>query len=102
MSIKNPYKFVSRILIITLLVAGVYVYMPREEALVELPQPLKTITLEVNPGDTLWSLAQEINADNPRETIHLIKNLNGLKSDLIHPGQLLEVPGNINLQVYNN
>ena len=92
MRIKYPVKFMSRLLILLLLVAAVYVYTPGQEPLIKIPQPLMTVTLQVGQGDTLWRLAQEIAPDNPRETIYLIKKLNGLTSDLIYPGQLLEVP----------
>lgn len=102
MNINNSFKFVSRVLVISLLLAGLYVYMPREEPLVVLAEPLETITLEVAPGDSLWSLALDLSSEDPRATVHLIKTINGLKDDLIYPGQLLEVPGNKSLQVYNN
>lgn len=92
MRIKYPVKFISRLFILLFLVAAIYVYLPKQEAMIKVPQPLITVTLEVSKGDTLWTLAQEIDPLEPRETIYLIKKLNGMTSDLIYPGQLLEVP----------
>lgn len=94
MRIKYPYKFISRLCLLLLLVAALYVYMPGQEPLITLSQPLSTVTLEVGSGDTLWQLASIITPDDPRETIYLIKKLNGMTSDLIYPGQLLIVPQN--------
>ncbi|NLY36190.1 MAG: LysM peptidoglycan-binding domain-containing protein [Tissierellia bacterium] len=92
MRIKYPIKFLSRLFILFLLVAALYVYTPRQEPLIMVPHPLITVTLQVGQGDTLWNLAQEISPEDPREAIYLIKKLNGLTNDLIYPGQLLEVP----------
>lgn len=92
MRIKYPIKFINRLFILLLLVAAVYVYTPGHQPLIKIPQPLITITLEVGQGDTLWRLAQEITPEDPRETVFLIKKLNGLTNDIIYPGQLLEVP----------
>ena len=60
MKIVNPYKFISRLLILLLLVSAIYSYMPRQEALIELPEPMTTATVTVNAGDTLWTLAEKL------------------------------------------
>ncbi len=92
MTIKNPYKFITRLLILFLLVAGLYVYLPSDKAIVELAQPLMTVTLEVSPGDTLWNFGQSLIPENPRKGVYIIKKINGLEDDQIYPGQLLEIP----------
>nr|WP_245604771.1 N-acetylmuramoyl-L-alanine amidase [Paucisalibacillus globulus] len=39
-------------------------------------------------GDTLWSISQKYNT-----TVSKLKQLNGLKDDLIHPGDKIKLPG---------
>jgi hypothetical protein len=50
-------------------------------------------TITVAPGDSLWSIAQEVapTAD-PREVIGAIMNLNGLATATLEPGQRLSLP----------
>jgi nucleoid-associated protein YgaU len=57
--------------------------------------PRVTTTVVVEPGDTLWALAREIDAAaDPRAVIHNIVELNGLSPGAdIHPGDVLVVPG---------
>jgi nucleoid-associated protein YgaU len=57
--------------------------------------PRATTTVVVEPGDTLWALAREIDAAaDPRAVIGSIVELNGLSSGAdIHPGDVLVVPG---------
>ncbi len=47
----------------------------------------------VQPGDTLWSVAQRIAPDNdPREVVAQIKRINHLHSSSLQAGQLLLLP----------
>jgi nucleoid-associated protein YgaU len=57
--------------------------------------PRVTTTVVVEPGDTLWALAREIDAAaDPRAVIDNIVELNGLSPGAdIHPGDVLVVPG---------
>jgi LysM repeat protein len=47
-------------------------------------------TYTVKKGDSLWAIAQKIMGDGTKWT--QIKNLNGLKSDVIYPDQVLKIP----------
>jgi nucleoid-associated protein YgaU len=57
-------------------------------------RPTVTTTVVVEPGDTLWALAREVDAAaDPRTVIGTIIELNGLRSAAdIHPGDRLVVP----------
>ena len=47
----------------------------------------------VQPGDTLWSIARgAAGTDDVREVVGRIQELNGLRSTVLVPGQVLELP----------
>ena len=46
----------------------------------------------VRPGETLWSIAAESFAGDPREGVWELQRRNGLASATIHPGQRLVLP----------
>lgn len=46
----------------------------------------------VQPGDTLWSIAVERYAGDPREGVWEIERRNDLDSATIQPGQVLVLP----------
>jgi hypothetical protein len=52
------------------------------------------IQVEVERGDTLWSIALRHQAEgsDPRPLIHRIRALNNLASAVITPGQIINVP----------
>lgn len=57
-------------------------------------EPIKTIQVIVNPGDTLWSIARS-NYDpsgDMRRYVYQIRRLNNLGTALIYPGQILNLP----------
>ena len=52
-----------------------------------------TVSYTVSSGDTLWSIAKYVAADvSVADTVEHIKELNGLQSSQLHPGQQLSVP----------
>ena len=57
-------------------------------------QYTKTTEVYVRPGDTLWSIAANVNSGryNNHKIVLEIKELNKLKSSLIIPGQKIKVP----------
>ena len=60
------------------------------------PRLVTTGTVVVEPGDSLWGIAQRPAPDaDPREVVTRIRELNGMRSNLIQPGQTLLVPSNI-------
>jgi nucleoid-associated protein YgaU len=46
----------------------------------------------VQPGDTLWAIAAERYAGDPREAIWEIKERNGLETSALSPGAVLFLP----------
>lgn len=50
--------------------------------------------VQVEPGDTLWSIADEYMPDDmdPREAVHLIIDANDIDGSQIYVGQELDVP----------
>ncbi len=58
------------------------------------PEPV-TVDYRVRPGDTLWSIAELVIAEDGdvRGTVAEIRDLNDLGSSVIAPGQTLVVPG---------
>ena len=52
-----------------------------------------TSTVVVKPGQSLWDVATSINSDrDPRETIWMIQQLNGMQTSEVLAGQELIVP----------
>lgn len=52
-----------------------------------------TATVVVQPGESLWSIAQTIAPDqDPRTTINDIKDLNGMNTAVVAVGQSIVVP----------
>ena len=55
--------------------------------------PVAQRTLVVQPGDTLWSIAQQVRPGaDPRETIAWIQDANGVEAGGLQVGQALTVP----------
>jgi nucleoid-associated protein YgaU len=59
----------------------------------EVSTPVSTLSVVVEPGDSLWSIAERTApSTDPREVVGRIRDLNGLRSNLIQPGEVLLVP----------
>jgi len=57
------------------------------------PAEPTTTTVVVQPGQTLWELAEQVSPDrDPREVIRQIADLNALDGAIVSPGQALAVP----------
>ncbi|RAY10825.1 LysM peptidoglycan-binding domain-containing protein [Actinomadura craniellae] len=55
--------------------------------------PTGVRTVVVDGDDTLWAIAARARPNrDPRVTVHLIRELNGLSGSIIRPGQRLIVP----------
>ncbi len=56
-------------------------------------EPIATRSVVVDSGDSLWSIAAAAApGTDPRETIHAIRQLNGLTTSMLQPGQVLLIP----------
>lgn len=64
-----------------------------QAAPVDTAPPAALVQTTVQPGDTLWSLAQRIAPDNdPREVVRQIRSLNHLQGSTLQAGQQLLLP----------
>ena len=51
------------------------------------------IKVGVATGDSLWSIAQTYMPDkDTREAVYIIKKINGIDSDYIYAGMMLDIP----------
>jgi len=58
------------------------------------PAPVVTQRVVVEQGDSLWLIAERAAPEaDPRGVVTEIRELNGLRSNLIQPGQVLLIPG---------
>jgi LysM domain len=66
--------------------------VPADDAVgADLVRPGRTVT--VHEGDSLWAIAGKVAPrSDPRDIIVEIREINGLTSSRIHPGQVLVVP----------
>lgn len=70
--IKSKFKFIRSICIIVILIGGII-------SIVEAPAKDEYIYYTVCKGDTLWSIAKWIKAEDIRYAIYEIKELNNLE-----------------------
>lgn len=47
----------------------------------------------VQPGDTLWTIAEARYGGDPREGVWRLQEANGLATSMLRPGQVILVPG---------
>lgn len=52
------------------------------------------IEITVEPGDTLWTIADEYMSDDtdPRESVYMICEANDISADQLYAGQTLKIP----------
>jgi len=82
----------SRILVIISTFVAALVLLLASSVMAAGPEP-ETVDYRVLPGDTLWTIAQEVEeGGDVRDVVAEIRNLNDLDSSLILPGQVLLVP----------
>lgn len=91
---RRGVALVRTLIVSSLLVVGIAVTSAfgAAQASSEPAAPLKTVTVVVMPGETLWTIAGEFNTGNPGALIDRIKDLNGLTSSSVQAGQRLLVP----------
>lgn len=66
---------------------------PAHEDGAVVPMTSATLQVTVQEGDSLWAIARATAPnDDPREMVLEIRELNGLTSNTIQPGQVLLVP----------
>jgi LysM repeat protein len=76
-----------------LLMVTLTVFGQRSAATGERGTPVHTRTIEVDRGDTLWSIASSVSAPgHVRDTIHQIEELNALTGPGLTVGQEIAVP----------
>ena len=82
------------VLLVAALVAVVMVIGAASvSAVTSAPAAPATATVVVQPGQTLWGLAEQVAPnEDPREVIKRISDLNALTSPIVAPGQSLVVP----------
>jgi hypothetical protein len=83
-------------LIVLLLVTAAVVILGPWRAIASSPEgvaPQGWSTVVVQPGDTLWTLAEDMDpTGDPRVIVAEIKQANSLASSALSPGQVLVVP----------
>lgn len=103
----KKYRVFLFMIVIVLLLVPVYSYFWQVNTVNVLAEPvkapvqiekpemvLKTIEHQVESGDSLWAIAREYRPDeDPWTVIRELQLANGLENDLIHPNQVIKVPG---------
>jgi len=83
-------------LLVLLVVAAAVVVLGPWRAIASAPEgaaPQGWTTVVVQPGDTLWTLAETVDTSgDPRGVVADIKAANQLSSSAIQPGQVLSIP----------
>lgn len=91
--IKSPMRFTMFIVIVMLLIgAGVTTILGFNNA--NSMTKRQYVQVEVQPGDTLWSIADQYMSTNidPRESVYLICEVNNTSASQLQPGQTLQIP----------
>ncbi len=87
---NNP--LVLRLLVLATAVAAVFLLLASAGSADELPPPTRTYV--VDPGDTLWEIADALAAPGAdvRDTVDSIMELNSFDGATIYPGQAILLP----------
>lgn len=85
-------RFVKNFLfLITAILVLLFLVFPSNAT--NIPTQEKYFTIVVRKGDTLWSIAREYMPNTEvREAIHILREVNGLKSATIRRGETIIVP----------
>jgi LysM repeat protein len=86
----------GRVVLLMLLVALAFVTFSTARVATQAgtgPATPATRYVTVHPGQTLWQIAHAVApADDPRDTVDRIRDLNGLDTTVVQAGQRLVVP----------
>lgn len=88
MRIKNLKRFIISMTILFTIISFLCSLLTNKVFSYTLPKYEKIV---VSKGDTLWSIASELNG-NIRENIYKIKKINNLETSYIYEGQELQIP----------
>ena len=88
MRIKNLKRFIISMTILFTIISFLCSLLTNKVFSYTVPEYEKIV---VSKGDTLWSIASELNGDI-RENIYEIKKRNNLKTSYIYEGQELQLP----------
>ena len=91
MKIVNLPRFIVAITIITCVLSFI-VSMITVKVFSASPEVYDNVI--VSEGDTIWSIASQINGDI-NKNVYEIKKINNLKNSIIYVGQELQVPAQI-------
>lgn len=87
-ALKNKRKFFSFILIVSAIMFTL-IYTTSVSGLEE----TKYRTVAVNPGDSLWSLAEKYGGDGDiRAYIHTVKEINNMDSSMLYENTSILLP----------
>lgn len=87
MRIKNLKRFIISMTILFTIISFLCSLLTSKVFSYTVPEYEKIV---VSKGDTLWSIASELNGDI-RENIYEIKRINNLKTSYIYEGQELQL-----------
>lgn len=86
-------RVVAVVALLALMFAVLTVFGSHSAATGEVGTPVRTRTVEVAPGDTLWGIASDVAAPGEvRELVHQIRELNAMDGPGVTVGQEIAVP----------
>jgi LysM repeat protein len=86
-------RVVAVVMLLVLVFALLTVFGSHSAATGQSGTPVQTRTVEVAPGDTLWSIASDVAASGQtRDLVHQIEELNAMDGPGVTVGQRIAVP----------